>query len=44
MVRRPHCKPFVLTEKQWLEFPLWSDRPAGRPALAQSEDARKKGE
>lgn len=40
MVRRPHCEPFVLTEKQWLEFPLWSDRPAGRSALAQSEEGK----
>jgi hypothetical protein len=40
MARRPGCTPFVLTEKQWLEFPLWPDRPAGRSALAQSEEKK----
>ena len=24
MARRPGCMPFVITEKQWLEMPLWS--------------------
>lgn len=44
MVRRPHCTPFVLTEKQWLAFPLWEGQPdwhgpfpAGRRALAEQE-------
>ena len=23
MARRPGCKPFVLTEKQWMAFPAW---------------------
>lgn len=23
MVLRPGCLPFVLTEKQWLDFPMW---------------------
>ncbi len=23
MVRRPQCTPFVLTEKQWLAFPIY---------------------
>ena len=41
MVRRPGCMPFVITEKQWLEFPLWSEF----ERRAQSEDAsRKRGE
>lgn len=40
MARRPGCIPFVITEKQWLDFPLWSDF-----ERAQSEGAsRKKGE
>lgn len=30
MVRRPGCKPFTITEKQWLEFPLWKGQPEGR--------------
>lgn len=24
MARRPGCIPFVLTEKQWLEFAYWN--------------------
>ena len=27
MTRRPGCSPFVITEKQWLAFPLWADQP-----------------
>lgn len=23
MCRHPGCRPFVITEKQWREFPLW---------------------
>jgi hypothetical protein len=26
MVRKPGCIPFVITEKQWLEFELWSEQ------------------
>ena len=42
MVRRPGCIPFVITERQWLAFPLWENQPdhygpfpPGRAALEQ---------
>lgn len=27
MARRPGCTPFVITEKQWLNFPIWNGQP-----------------
>lgn len=26
VARHPGCRPFVLTEQQWLEFPIWEDQ------------------
>lgn len=34
MVRRPGCTPFVISEKQWLEFPIWKGQPDCRHALS----------
>lgn len=38
MARRPGCDPFVITEKQWVAFPLYDEkRRAGRAALEHGE-------
>lgn len=41
MVRKPHCMPFVLSEKEWARLPLYEEGKAAadqyRAALAQSK-------